>query len=448
MLKTTRLTDLLGTKAQGRDRVDRRSTTTSASPRQQQRHELQRRRRRVRRRRHGRAESVDLRRWHAYAHGSIEDGVSTANAGGCGDHGRRHFTAAADYHDATSSSQAGTGTIELGDLHSDVTAGGSGEVLDTASGLILTNGGESVTLDISGAETVEDLLNLINGAELGLRGRDQRRRRRHQRALATERRRLHDRRERRHDRHAARHPHLHRRRELARFNRGIGVPTSETGDDLRIVARDGTAIHRRSCRCRHRPGRHRSHQRGGQRSQCRRRRSHRARLATTGNGIELIDTSAAAGTTDVHTVEGSQAAEYLGFVPAGQTEDCQHDADVLQSEDRHTLETDSVFNTLLRFARRSRTNNDRGDRPVARATGHGYQPRELRPAEIGTRLQNLEVIEHPLEDENVQLQAALSQDIDVDLVEAISNLTARQYAFEASLRSTASLMQLSLLNFL
>jgi flagellin-like hook-associated protein FlgL len=63
-------------------------------------------------------------------------------------------------------------------------------------------------------------------------------------------------------------------------------------------------------------------------------------------------------------------------------------------------------------------------------------------------LQNLEFIDLRLQDENVQLQSALSQDIDVDLVQAISDLTARQYAFEASLRTTASLLQLSLLNFL
>jgi len=69
-------------------------------------------------------------------------------------------------------------------------------------------------------------------------------------------------------------------------------------------------------------------------------------------------------------------------------------------------------------------------------------------AEIGVRLQNLDVIDIRLEDENVQLQTALSQDVDVDLVEAISQLMGRQYALEASLRSSASLMQMTLLNFL
>ena len=121
---------------------------------------------------------------------------------------------------------------------------------------------------------------------------------------------------------------------------------------------------------------------------------------------------------------------------------------VLQSEDRHTLETDSVFNTLLRL--RSALEDadvveigrsiDRLDVDLERVS--------FAAAEIGTRLRSLSVIEIRLQDENVQLQSALSDDLDVDLVEAISNLTARQYAFEASLRTSASLLQLSLLNFI
>tara|TARA_B100000809_G_C15110086_1_gene520249 strand:- start:1212 stop:1373 length:162 start_codon:yes stop_codon:yes gene_type:complete len=53
-----------------------------------------------------------------------------------------------------------------------------------------------------------------------------------------------------------------------------------------------------------------------------------------------------------------------------------------------------------------------------------------------------------LEDELIELQAALSEEIDVDLVEAISSLTARQAAFEASLRVIGQIFRLSLLDFL
>ena len=48
----------------------------------------------------------------------------------------------------------------------------------------------------------------------------------------------------------------------------------------------------------------------------------------------------------------------------------------------------------------------------------------------------------------MQLRSALSLDLDVDLIEAVSNLAARQYAFEASLRTAATLLQTTLLNYL
>ena len=63
-------------------------------------------------------------------------------------------------------------------------------------------------------------------------------------------------------------------------------------------------------------------------------------------------------------------------------------------------------------------------------------------------MQNLEAIHTRLQDENVQLRAALSDEVDADILEAISNLTARQFAFQASLQTTASVLDLSLFNFL
>ena len=55
-------------------------------------------------------------------------------------------------------------------------------------------------------------------------------------------------------------------------------------------------------------------------------------------------------------------------------------------------------------------------------------------AEIGARGRSLETLEARLEDEDVQLRVGLSDEIDTDLADAISNLTARQAALEASLR--------------
>ena len=77
------------------------------------------------------------------------------------------FQATVDYRDESNSSKAGFGTVSATDF-GQVTTGGTGQSLDTGSGLIISNGGQSVTLDTSGAKTVEDLLNLINGAGVGV----------------------------------------------------------------------------------------------------------------------------------------------------------------------------------------------------------------------------------------------------------------------------------------
>jgi flagellin-like hook-associated protein FlgL len=178
-----------------------------------------------------------------------------------------------------------------------------------------------------------------------------------------------------------------------------------------------------------------------------------ARLALVGNGIELVDTSNGPDPLTVRSLQGSDAAVDLGFVAPGQSEANIDTLNangelVLQSEDRNTLEADSVFNTLIRL-RTALEQNDEEEigRSLERLDADMDRVNFAR-AELGARLQNLEFIDLRLQDENVQLQSALSQDIDVDLVQAISDLTARQYAFEASLRTTASLLQLSLLNFL
>ncbi len=493
----------------------------------------------------------------------IEDGVSTAKqvAAAINAEAGGNFTAEVDYHDSTSTTQSGTNAVSINNFGA-ITSGGGGTVLDTQSGLQLTNGDETTTLDISGAETVEELLNLVNGAGLGM--------------LA--------------EINAARTGINVRSRlsgadftigenggttatqlgirsytgatELAEFNRGVGVPLSSElevldpskFDQIQIVARDNvtltvnlatatslqdvvnlintavgnnvgttavlarmtqsgngielvdssTANVNNSLQVIAPPGSQAAEYLGfvsggatqnstsladtngnyvftGRnvvkndlvivtRSGSRLyfdlagaetvddviaringnplNTSVVAQLATSGNGIQLVDSSVGAGTLAVEGAEGSQAAEFLGFLPNGTVSVDGSGAQVLTSEDRHTLEADGVFNTLLRLREALQDGDVEGIGRAINVLDDDISRANFAAAEIGTRLQNLDVIGIRHEDENVQLQSALSQDIDVDLVEAISNLTARQFAFEASLRTAASLLQISLLNFI
>jgi flagellar hook-associated protein 3 FlgL len=178
-----------------------------------------------------------------------------------------------------------------------------------------------------------------------------------------------------------------------------------------------------------------------------------ARLASTGNGIELVDTSTVTtGELTVRAAEGSEAAQLLGFGPQGETQASSSAGPggsySLTSEDRNTLEVDSIYNTLIRL----RTAIQDGD-PVAVQEAVDRIDVDLNRVvfavgDIGTRLQTLDSVETRLQDENVQLKSALSNEIDVDLVQAISNLTARQYALQASLQTAANVLSLSILDFL
>jgi len=68
--------------------------------------------------------------------------------------------------------------------------------------------------------------------------------------------------------------------------------------------------------------------------------------------------------------------------------------------------------------------------------------------EIGARNRTLDTVKSQLEDENVLLKSNLSDAIDTDLTDAISQLTSRQAAYQASLQLASVLFKTTLLDFL
>ena len=148
------------------------------------------------------------------------------------------------------------------------------------------------------------------------------------------------------------------------------------------------------------------------------------------------------------TWQGSQAAEYLGFIPNGTVTVDGGGNYVLTSEDRHTFEVDSVYNSLIRLRKALQDGDSVAIGEAIERIDVDLNRVIFARGEIGTRLQTLDAVKTRLEDESVQLQSALSNEIDVDLVEAISNLTARQFALQASLQMTGSILSLSILDYI
>jgi flagellin-like hook-associated protein FlgL len=99
---------------------------------------------------------------------TIESGVSTANQVIAAVNAEGTFSATLDLHETDNN---GTGIIQataLDPAASATTAGGSGFDFDQTSGLQVTNGGATTTINFAAATTVEDLLNTLNGSTAGL----------------------------------------------------------------------------------------------------------------------------------------------------------------------------------------------------------------------------------------------------------------------------------------
>jgi len=177
-----------------------------------------------------------------------------------------------------------------------------------------------------------------------------------------------------------------------------------------------------------------------------------ARLNATGNGIELFDGNLAGpGTLQVLRTFGSTAAWDLGLVPQDAqtaTAVSSVSGDTLSARDVNPLEVSGVYNSLLRM-QAALENFDREDLERAiNLLDVDFERVTFARSEIGARGRTLETVESHLEDEEILLKSNLSDEIEIDLTDAITNLTARQAAYQASLSLAANLFQLSLFNFL
>lgn len=337
----------------------------------------------------------------------------------------------------------------LVDLTTATTAGGSGESLDRTSGLQIHLGDETHTIDLSGAETVQDVLNLINGATDGVQadlspdGKGIRVRSRvsgvdfsigenggttaTQLGLRT---------------FTANSP-------LSGLNKGAGVD-EQPGTDFTIERNDGVrldvdlsgamTVQDLLDRINSNPA---NVDAGGYVT---------ARLARFGNGIEIVDTTPVTG-TGLSVQKGqltSQAAWDLGLVPRGQASAVAASGSPAQvtGSDTNRGEVEGAFNTLLRLKEAvAKTDLGEIERLLERIDVDLDQINFSRAA-VGAREQALDLYKTRLEDEEVHLRTALSLEIDVDLTKAISDMLAKQAAYQASLQMTGQTFRMNLLDYL
>jgi flagellar hook-associated protein 3 FlgL len=173
-----------------------------------------------------------------------------------------------------------------------------------------------------------------------------------------------------------------------------------------------------------------------------------ARLAEYGNGIALYDDNAG-GAAELRVIRGpSGAARDLGLVPRDANEATSQTPELLQGGDANLLETKSVFNSLLRLSE-ALEDFDLGQLERAAAMlDDDFQRLNFARSDLGARTSTLDAIRRRMESEQVELKTTLSNEWDTDLVEAVSELAARQANMQATLQLIGKSLQLSVLDFL
>ncbi len=347
--------------------------------------------------------------------------------------------------DPTDNVYGGQGLVEAGATA--VTRNGAGKALDQQSGLRIVNGGEEFNVDISSAKTVQDVLNAINAnsgllAEINdtkdginLRTRDSGADFMVGENGGTTATQLGIR-------------SFTAATQLSGLNYGRGVADSPAdsatgGVDFTITRVDGTKLSIDIAGAETIGDvlnliNHNLNNADGKLT---------ARLAVHGNGIELVDNSTGTGKLTVTCDPSSTAAIDLGLVPPGKSQSSS-DTDTLTGADVNEIEARGVFTALLRLRQALQANDTDGIQRAVELLDESAQNLYKAQAKLGALEQRLDVMSGSLDTEDTQLRTVLSNEYDADITQVVSDLAARQTAYEASLKATGSIFQMTLFNYL
>ena len=117
------------------------------------------------------------------------------------------------------------------------------------------------------------------------------------------------------------------------------------------------------------------------------------------------------------------------------------------SRDVNAQETKGIFNSLLRLTSALNSFDLSQIERAAAMLDDDFERLIFARAEVGARERTFDTLRRRHENEEIELKSSLSDEIDADLVQTISDLTARQVSIEATLRLVGQSLQLSLLNF-
>ena len=330
-------------------------------------------------------------------------------------------------------------TITGGDLEPRITQqtkladlnGGTGIGSTSGTGLVITNGGTSQTVNLSGAVTVEDLLNKLRAPALGLSvGVNQA-----GNGLAI----------------ASRVSGatfsigenggnnatllgirtFTASTSLSDLNSGRGVPV-DSGGTLNITRHDGTTVNVDLA--------------GSKNVQDVLDKINAAAsgltatLNSVGNGFTLTDSSV--GTTAL-SVESNAISQPLGLAGS------QSNASLpLVGTEPNPQESPGALNILIRLQKALQQGDNAELQRLSPMLEKELTQVTQARGDLGARMKLLDDVGGRLDDEKLQVQSDISDNFDTDVTATVTQLVAQQTALQATLQAAASSFQYSLVNFM
>jgi flagellin-like hook-associated protein FlgL len=157
------------------------------------------------------------------------------------------------------------------------------------------------------------------------------------------------------------------------------------------------------------------------------------------------------GPITVQNAGGSQAAWDLGLIPKGSTSATASTLAgqyTLTGTDPNPQEVKGVFNTLVRLREAIQNKDSVAIGRAVELADLDLQRLSLTRGSLGVQQQRIDNLKELQELTRIELKADESRNLDTDLAQAITDLTARQAAYEASLRLLSNSSQLTLFNYL
>jgi len=187
-----------------------------------------------------------------------------------------------------------------------------------------------------------------------------------------------------------------------------------------------------------------------------------ASLNAAGNGITISSAvyvpdplgpplATTPGPIKVRNAGGSQAAWGLGLIPKGSTEveaTLTGTTYTVIGKDPNPQEVKGVFNSLIRLRDAIEAKDTTAVARAVELVDLDLSRLSLSRGELGVQQQRIDDLKSLQEENQIEMKADESKNLDADLAQTISELQARQASYEASLKLLSGASQLSLFNYL